>query len=90
MGDKQKDLINLAKSGKISDMYRLIANGADPFIFDEDEKNALQYAIESDPIKAYTLLDDLLLIYKNPAQQEIIKYYTKLAIILGSSDDPDL
>ena len=90
MDDKQKDLINLAKSGKITDMYKLIANGADPFIFDQARKNALQYAIEADPIKAYTLLDDLRLIYKNPAQLEIIKYYTKLAIKFGNSEDPDL
>lgn len=90
MDDKQKDLINLAKLGKITDMYKLIANGADPFIFDQAGKNALQYAVEADPIKAYTLLDDLRLIYKNPAQLEIIKYYTKLAITFGNSEDPDL
>lgn len=89
MDDKQKDLINFAKEGKISDMYKLIANGADPFIFDQVGKNALQYAVESDPIKAYTLLEDLRLIYRNPAQQEIIKYYTKLAITFGRSDEPD-
>jgi len=90
MDDKQNDLINLAKSGKISDMYKLIANGADPFIFDQDGKNALQYAVESDPIKAYILLEDLRLIYKKPMQQEIIKYYIKLAITFGNSDDPNL
>lgn len=90
MDDKQKDLINFAKAGNISGMYKLIANGADPFIFDQDRKNALQYAIESDPIKAYTLLDDLRLIYRNPAQQEIIKYYTNLAINHGRNEDPDL
>ena len=79
MDDKQKDLINFAKAGKVSDMYKLIANGADPFISDQAGKNALQYAVESDPIKAYTLLEDLRLIYRNPAQQEIIKYYRPVA-----------
>lgn len=90
MDDKQKDLINLAKIGKISDMYKLIANGADPFIFDQAGKNALQYAVESDPIKAYTLLDNLTLIYRNPAQLEIIKYYTQLALTYGRNDESDL
>ena len=66
-------------------MYKLIAEGADPFVFDQDGKSALQYAVESDPIKAYTLLDDLRLIYTSPAQQEIIKYYSRLAITLGDN-----
>lgn len=83
MDGKQKTLIDAAKLGKILDMYRLIADGADPFIFDQDGKSALQYAVESDPVKAYTLLDDLRLIYTSPAQQEIIKYYSQLAITLG-------
>lgn len=86
MGDKQKLLVDKAKSGKILAMYELIAQGADPFIFDQNGKNALQYAVESDPIKAYILLDDLRLIYTSPAQQEIIKHYSKLAIILGRND----
>ena len=33
MEDKQKNLIDAAMLGKIIDMYRLIADGADPFIF---------------------------------------------------------
>ena len=85
MDDKQKILIDAAKLGKIMDMYKLIAEGADPFVFDQDGKSALQYAVESDPIKAYTLLDDLRLIYTSPAQQEIIKYYSRLAITLGDN-----
>ena len=85
MDDKQKILIDAAKLGKIMDMYKLIAEGADPFVFDQDGKSALQYVVESDPIKAYTLLDDLRLIYTSPAQQEIIKYYSRLAITLGGN-----
>lgn len=90
MDDKQKILIDAAKTGKILDMYGLIASGADPFIFDQDGKSALQYAVESDPIKAYILLDDLAMIYTSPAQQEIIKHYIKLAVMLGGNDSSDL
>ena len=87
MDDKQKLLIDAARLGEILDMYKLIANGADPFVFDQDGKSALQYAVESDPIKAHTLLGDLSLIYTSSTQQEIIKHYTQLAIKLGGNNN---
>ncbi len=63
---RQQSLINLAKSGKISGMYQLISDGTYPFCFDEHSKNALDYAIETDPIKAHILLNDLDRICTSP------------------------
>ncbi len=83
MNNKQQELIEAAKSGNISDMYQLISDGADPFYFDENSKNALDYAIASDPIKAHILLNDLLKICNSAAQKEILKYYIALAVKVG-------
>ena len=85
MNKQQHNLINTAKSGKISCLYRLISHGADPFFFDEYHKNALDYAIESDPIKAHILLNDLDQICTSPAKQEILKHYIVLAIKAGGN-----
>ena len=80
---RQQALIGAAKSGKIFEMYRLISNGADPFCFDKNGKNAFDYAIISDPIKTHILLNDLDKICASPVKQEILKYYINLAIKMG-------
>ena len=81
--NKQQKLIEAAKSGHISDLYHLISDGADPFYFDKNNKNALDYAIIADPIKAHILLNDLLKISTSPSQKEILKHYISLAIKAG-------
>jgi hypothetical protein len=86
MNNKQQALIDAAKFGKISKMYRLIAGDADPFFFDENGKNALDYAIISDPIKTHILLNDLDKVCTSPAKQEILKHYIASAIKTGGSD----
>jgi len=45
MQDKQKNLIDAAKLGKIIDMYRLIADGVDPFIFLITHNTKLELAV---------------------------------------------
>ena len=86
MNNKQQALIDAAKFGKISKMYQLIADGANPFFFDENRKNALDYAIISDPIKTHILLSYLDRVCTSPAKQEILKHYIDLAIKTGGSD----
>jgi ankyrin repeat protein len=80
---RQQALIGAAKSGKISEMYRLISSGADPFYFDKNGKNAFDYAVISDPIKTHILLNDLDKICTSPAKQEILKRYIDLVIKMG-------
>ena len=41
MNNRQQALINAAKSGRISEIYRLISDGADPFYFDKSERMRL-------------------------------------------------
>jgi ankyrin repeat protein len=81
--NKQQALMDAAKAGRISEMYRLIASGANPFYFDENGKSALDYAIESDPIKTHMLLTDLSKICTSPAKKEILKHYIQLVIKTG-------
>lgn len=83
MNNKQQELIEVAKSGNISDMYQLISDGTDSVYFDKNSKNALDYAIASDPIKAHILLNDLLKKCNSAAQKEILKYYIALAVKVG-------
>ena len=84
MNNKQQALIAAAKSGRVSEIYQLISDGVDPFYFDKSGKNALDYAVKSDPIKTHILLIDLERICTSPAKQEILKHYIALAIKLGS------
>jgi hypothetical protein len=83
MNNKQRALIDAAKSGKISDMYGLISDGGDPFYFDENSRNALDYAVKSDPIKAFSLINELAQVCTSPARQQILQYYLKLAVSNG-------
>jgi len=87
MSDKKQALIEVAKSGNISDMYRLISGGAEPFFFDQNGKNAFDYVVESDPIKARILLSDLEKIYTSYSKQLILRHYTALAIKAGGDDE---
>lgn len=82
MNKKQQDLIDAAKTGNISDMYELIASGGNPFIFDENNKNSLDYAVQSDPIKTYTLLIELDKICSS-TQKGILKHYLALVMQNG-------
>jgi len=78
--------MDAAKAGRISEMYQLISSGANPFYFDENSKSALDYAIESDPIKTYALLTDLNNICTSPSKKEILKHYIKLVMKTGGGD----
>jgi ankyrin repeat protein len=83
--NRQLDLVRKARGGKISEMYELIANGADPFYFDRNGKSPLDYAIESDPIKAYTLLNDLDKVCSSEAKKDVLRHYISLAIRTGNN-----
>ena len=83
MNNRQQALIDAAKAGRISEMYRLIASGANPFYFDENGKSALNYAIESDPIKTHILLTELNNICTSPTKKEVLKHYIDLVIKTG-------
>jgi len=87
MSNKQQALIEAAKSGNVSDMYRLISGGADPFFFDQNNKNALDYVIIADPIKAHILLTDLEQICTISSKKEILKHYVTLAIKAGGDHE---
>lgn len=79
---EQEKLIQAAKSGRISDMYSLIASGANPFYFDKNGQTSLNYAI-SDPIKTHILLLDLHQACTSAAKKDILKHYIELSLKNG-------
>jgi ankyrin repeat protein len=84
---KQEELIEAAKSGRISEMYPLIASGANPFYFDKNGQTPLNHAIVSDPIKTHILLLDLHEATTSPAKKDILNHYIELSIKSGGRNE---
>jgi ankyrin repeat protein len=55
----QKALLQAAKVGHIKLMRELINTGANPFICDDDGRNAISYAMQHDPDSTFALVSEL-------------------------------
>ena len=55
----QEALFQAAKAGSFHLIREFIKAGANPFLHDQEDRNAISYAIAADPVEASVLLAEL-------------------------------